>query len=442
MSLRTRLALIAAATGTALVLVVAVVSWWLANSSLRSTSDEGLSQRASELAERFADLPDLSLISQAAIPAIQPAGPRVQVLDADAGLLLDGGVPVRDEDRTAASVFSASPRLRDEAIEDTKLRVATASVEGGGAVMVALDRAALEAGLDEFLARLMIAGAMGIIGAAVVGWLIARSVARPVVAVSGAAEQLADLDDLPARIDVTRNDELGRLGVSFNRVLDALEVSRDQQDRLVGDASHELRTPLTSLRMKVELLQQAPDLPTDQRQRFLDEAAAELASLSDLVAELVELASSTETNEDPSEPVVLRELVAGVVAEAKRRTSRAITLTGDDAVVHVNARLVRRAVSNLVSNALKFSPSATQVEIDVRHGHVSVRDHGPGIRTSDRARVFDRFYRGPDTQTTAGHGIGLAIVASVAERHNGTVTITEAHDGGAIVSLDLDPTAR
>ena len=445
MSLRTRLTLIAAASGAALVLAVAIISWVLATDSLRSNSDTSLPQAALDMAERFGDPFALSLISQEAgifqgsSMSAPPTGMRLQVLSADGEVVVDGGLPVHDQDIAAASIFSDTPLLRDQTVENSQFRLATASIEGGGAVQLARDLSALDSGLDDFLTRLMITGSIGILGAASVAWLTARSVTRPVVAVCEAAEQLAKLDDLPARINIARADELGRLGTSFNRVLDALETSRDQQDRLVGDASHELRTPLTSLRMKVELLQQDPDLPTGQRQFLLDDAAAELASLSELVTELVDLATSADSDQEPTELVVLRELVEDVVAQAKRRTSRHITVTGDGTVVNVKSRLVRRAISNLVSNAVKFTPPDTDIEIDVQEGQISVRDHGPGIPASDRNRVFDRFYRGPNTATT-GHGIGLAIVASVAERHAGTVTIVDTPNGGTTVTLDLSAT--
>jgi len=272
------------------------------------------------------------------------------------------------------------------------------------------------------------------------GTLVARRLSRPITQVADAARQMALHQDLPTRIEIDRTDEVGDLASSFNQMLSALEVSRDQQQRLVGDASHELRTPLTSLRLKIDLLDSTPDLPVGQRQELLSGAAVELERLTDLVTELVDLATdSSSADEEPAQTDLVG--LAEEVAERSRRTTgREIVVTGDSPKAIVRPRMVSRAVSNLVGNSVKYSPAGSPIEIRVSAGRFEVRDHGPGIATEDLDHVFDRFYRSATARTTPGNGIGLAIVRRVAELHGGEVWARNG-DAGAVVGFSVDASA-
>jgi two-component system sensor histidine kinase MprB len=217
-----------------------------------------------------------------------------------------------------------------------------------------------------------------------------------------------------------------------------------QQTRLVADASHELRTPLTSLRLKIDLLDSTPDLPDGQRRELLGSSAAEVEQLSDLVSELVDLATDpTGVEEKPS----MQSLVRLVIEVAERselmggREISVVALDGQRDVV-IRARMVRRAVSNLLDNALKYSTVGSPVTVHVDDGRIEVRDAGEGIPDADLEHVFDRFFRSPKARTRPGNGIGLAIVQRVADIHGGTTWAHNATDGsqGAIVgfSVSLD----
>ena len=178
--------------------------------------------------------------------------------------------------------------------------------------------------------------------------------------------------------------EVGSLAKSFTTMVGALSTSRDQQQRLITDASHELRTPLTSLRTNVELLQRAELLPGDQRQAILDDMQFEVGELSDLVRELVELATDRSSNDEDPEAVRLADVAENVVGKARRRSGRTITIEteGDTAVV-VRQPMIERAISNLVDNALKYSTEP--IVVAITGSRLEVRDHGPGIAPSDAA---------------------------------------------------------
>jgi len=256
---------------------------------------------------------------------------------------------------------------------------------------------------------------------------------RPIEQLTTSASYVAATKDFDHPIAVTRHDEIGTLAANFNRMLDALRTSREQQRRLVMDASHELRTPLTALRTNVDLLRRAHSYDDAQRAELLGATDVELRELTDLVSELVELATDTRS-EEVVQPVDLGEVVDRVADRQQRRAQRDIVVTKEEpALVDGRAGLLDRAVSNLLDNALKFSPPTAPVEIVVRGSTIEVLDRGEGIAAEDLPHVFDRFYRSPTARTLPGSGLGLAIVEQIAELHGGRVALA-ARDGGGIVA--------
>jgi two-component system sensor histidine kinase MprB len=220
-------------------------------------------------------------------------------------------------------------------------------------------------------------------------------------------------------------------------MLAALAQAREQQSQLVTDASHELRTPLTAVRTNIEFLERATSLSEAERQNLLAETRAELKDLTDLVVEMVELATDTRTVE-PVVDVDLRDVAAEVAERFGRRSGRTVSVAlGRPARVRAQRGLVERAIGNLVDNALKFSDEPDGVEITVDGTVVEVADRGPGIATEDRERVFGRFYRADDVRSRPGSGLGLSIVAQIAEGHGATVTLLPRPGGGTIARFAL-----
>jgi two-component system sensor histidine kinase MprB len=346
-------------------------------------------------------------------------------------------LPIDATDRQLAASASGTTRYRDVTIGTEHYRLLTASLTGGGAVQLARSLAETDDILHVLRDRLLLAALGGAAIAALVAWEVARRTTRPVAELTAAAEAVAATQDLSVPIPVRGDDEVGRLASSFNAMLAALGTSRDQQKRLVADASHELRTPLTAIRTNVDLLLRAEDLDVAQRRELLDETRLELAELTSLVAELVELATDARADE-PVGPVDLAAVAEDVASRFRRRTGREITVT-TDAAAEVEGRraMLDRALANLVENALKFSPATEPVEVEVRDRQVVVLDRGPGVHGDDRTRVFDRFYRADATRTMPGSGLGLAIVAQVAQLHGGSAAIDERPGGGAVATLEL-----
>jgi two-component system, OmpR family, sensor histidine kinase MprB len=252
---------------------------------------------------------------------------------------------------------------------------------------------------------------------------------------TAAAESVAATGSLTERVAVGGNDELGRLATRFNAMLAALEKSVGAQRRLVADASHELRTPLTAARTNVDLLLE-DRLPADEAKRALAEASVELGALTRLVSDLVELARGEE-RKLRIEDVQLDDLVASSVERAQARAPQVTFVTAlSPTQVQADATLLERAISNLLDNAVKYSPDGAPIEVSVRNGEVVVQDHGPGIAEVDLPRVFDRFYRAATARAKPGSGLGLAIVREAAEAHGGTAT-AESSPTGARFRLAL-----
>ena len=212
----------------------------------------------------------------------------------------------------------------------------------------------------------MLIALAGIAFAALAAWLVMRRAIRPIEQLTDTAERIAETQDLATPIPVEGDDEVGRLAASFNTMLIALDTSREQQQRLVVDASHELRTPLTAVRTNIDFLGRATTLDAEQRAELIAETRLELDELTNLVSEMVELATDART-EEPVEQVELGDLVDDVATRFRRRTGIDINLDVTDAgVVDGRRAMLDRAVSNLLDNALKFSPPGAAVDVTVR----------------------------------------------------------------------------
>jgi two-component system sensor histidine kinase MprB len=266
----------------------------------------------------------------------------------------------------------------------------------------------------------------------------------PLGEVAQVAQVIGETDDLSQRLNVHADDEVGQLATNFNSMLDRLESSRRALDdsvraqrQLIADASHELRTPVTSLRTNIEVLLAGAELEAEDRRRLLADVVEQSEELSALVNDLIELARGDQPGAD-TDDVRLDGVAHESLARARRNAPG----------IHFDATLVptlldgvperlARAINNLLDNAARHSPPGGTVEVQVGPKGVEVRDHGTGVDPDDLPYVFDRFFRGRNSRGRQGSGLGLAIVRQVAEQHGGSVSVTNAVDGGAIFNLWL-----
>ncbi|MFW2332767.1 HAMP domain-containing sensor histidine kinase [Ilumatobacter sp.] len=274
--------------------------------------------------------------------------------------------------------------------------------------------------------------------AAVLGLWLAGRVTASLRRLTSAAEVVETTGRLDVETGADGNDEVGRLGEAFDRMLAALARSKDEQRRLVEDAGHELRTPLTSLRTNLDALRRYPDMSDVDREAILVDLHAETGELSALVDEVVAVGSGTEADEPPS-TFDLAVLVGELAERFERRTSRSFVVSSEPSPITAQRSGVQRAVSCLMENATKFDQSGGSIDVTVGPGTVTVADRGIGITEADLTMVFDRFHRSDEARTMPGSGLGLSIVREVARRHGGEAFASNRDGGGAVVGFRLGP---
>jgi len=449
MSLRTQLALLTAISVAAAVIVVSLVAYFATRNRLMNEVDDSLQSRSLVVADARGlprHGPEPGSDADPGLVMRDPFGETdlfFQVIDSTGAILRapdyqEVQIPVSD-DAKAVAAGNEGPYIAEANADGIHVRVLTSPGGPGEAVQIARSLQEIDASLAGLQRVLLVVSGAGIAVAAVFGLLVAQRSLRPVAKLTAAAEHVAKTQELDARIDVRRTDEIGRLARSFNEMLDALQESRRQQHQLVTDASHELRTPLTSLRTNIEVLQRSDGMPEDERRALLRDVTFELEELTKVVAELVELASDKRTDSREFEDVRLDRLAAAVVERAARRSGLSITLDAQPTLVVGSYGLLERAAGNLVDNACKWSPAGGSIEVSVADGAFRVCDHGPGIAAEDAPHVFDRFYRADAARSKPGSGLGLAIVKQIIEAHGGTAWVEAAAGGGTVAAFRLAP---
>jgi two-component system, OmpR family, sensor histidine kinase MprB len=352
-------------------------------------------------------------------------------------------LPVDAQTRRLARL-GGRPFYRDAFVQGIHLRLLAEPLGKGRALQLAQPLTEVDNLLDRLRLILALLDIGAIALAALLGRLVAGAAVLPLKRLTQATEHVALTQDLSGRIEPVGEDELGRLAASFNAMLDALERSMSALDasvhaqrQLVADASHELRTPVTSLRTNIEILQQAEDMNAQDRRRLLDDVVEQIEELSLLMNDLIDLARGEELRADAED--MRLDLVVGEVVERARKRAPTTPLQAElepTIVVAVPSRL-ERAVSNLIDNAVKYSPPGQPVEVRLHGEQLTVRDHGPGISAEDLPHVFDRFYRGAEARGRPGSGLGLAIVRQVVTQQGGSVTAESAPGGGTLMRLRL-----
>jgi two-component system, OmpR family, sensor histidine kinase MprB len=347
----------------------------------------------------------------------------------------DVALPVDPLDRALAR-NGGTRYLRTERIAGEPYRIETVPLRLGGAVQVARELGPTEETLGSLRRRYLASSALVALLGAILGWLLASWITRPVAATCSAATGRLDTD-VDTNVPGGKHDETARLARSFASMLAALRESRARQRQLVQDASHELRTPVTSIRTNVDVLRRHPYLEPAERGKVLDDVNSELTQVTAMVDELVVLASGDGELDEAEGPVRLDQLVHDLAERTHRRTGRMVATEVDQSTVWGSARGLERAISNLLDNACKFSPAGTPLDVTVKAGVVTVRDRGRGIDDADLPHVFDRFYRATTARTEPGSGLGLAIVDQVAQRHGGRAFAMNHPEGGAMVGFGV-----
>src|SRR5689334_7622316 len=337
---------------------------------------------------------------------------------------------------------------------DEKTYRAFAARDPGQSTMtvVAIPMGDVEQTLHRLLAveALVIGGVLLLLGFA--AWGVVRVGLLPLDRIGHTAGAIAG-GDLSHRVESTDpRTEVGRLGISLNAMLDRLErafgereASEDRMRRFIADASHELRTPLASIRGYAELFRMGAARDPADVEKAMGRIEDEAARMGVLVEDLLTLARLDEVPETPHAQLDLAALVRDAVDDGRASApDRAIGVEVDGPALVLGDRdQLRQVLGNLLRNAFVHTPRGTPVEVSLAHvdGEVrlEVRDHGPGLPTSDAEALFERFWRseGGRERGRGGAGLGLAIVAAIVDAHDGDVRAGNAPGGGATFVVTL-----
>ncbi|HEY2060787.1 MAG TPA: ATP-binding protein [Amycolatopsis sp.] len=450
LTLRARLTVLVVSAVAVAVVAVSLTSWLVTRANLYRQFDAQLqayAQVAAKSATPAEALTALRTTDHDGGDTGHGLGLTVQFLNAAGKPTAVGGeasaIPVGAEAHQVAA-GAVTVGSEEDKIGSDRYRVWIAARPGGGAVQVARDSEGVERTLAELGLWEFGVGFSVVLAAALIGRAVARTALRPVETLTAAAGEVARTQALSAEITVTGRGELALLAESFNAMLTALATSRDDQRRLVEDAGHELRTPLASLRNNIELLihvQSSSGLPADDHTRLLADLDAQSAELTDLVGELVELATGDRSPETV-EPVELGDVVRAAVERARPRAPGVrFELSAAEAVVRGRPAALERAVLNILGNAAKWSPPGGVVTVTLAAedgvARLVVADEGPGIAEADLPHVFERFYRAASARALPGSGLGLAIVEQVVLQHDGRVTAANGEPSGARFEVTL-----
>jgi heavy metal sensor kinase len=399
---------------------------------------------ASEINERF----DLAIGADEALTELELPGVGVSILDSSGRLLATrtSGAPAVDARRLALAQVNAPPRT----LEPERVQAAASSWQHGPDAY----RVATWMSLGTFdrehaivMNTVRIAIPLAALAALTGGWLIVWRALRPLSVMAAHADAIDDRR-LQARLPLPAPpDELRRLAVAFNALLDRLSESVDTQRRFMADASHELRTPVTVARTAAQVTLSEPHRSEPEYREALDIVVSQADRLSRVVDDMFLLALA----DVDGRPLLRRHLyldetvadcarAAGVLAESR---GISLTLESPEGIqIHGDEELLRRMVMNLLDNGIRYSPDGGRVEITVAPAGdrvtLTVRDSGPGIPASSHQRVFERFVRLETSRPTSGGGLGLPIARWIAEQHAGTLEL-ESMSGGCcfVVSLPV-----
>lgn len=284
------------------------------------------------------------------------------------------------------------------------------------------------------------------------GLFVARRLASPITQLTDAAGKMG-AGDLSSRAPTFGRDEIGNLAKQFNRMASRLEDSftnlaeeRDTLRRFITDASHELRTPITALKNFNELLQGTAKNDRTARDQFLAESASQLDRLEWITQNLLNLSRLESGITQPDMEIfnanyAVKSVIAAHMAQAEERGVELINTTpGSDFELVSDRMLLQLALSNLVDNAIKFTPEKGQVKLGVsdreKFLRFWVRDNGVGIDPEDLPHIFDRFYRGRNAEAD-GSGLGLAMVEIVANALGGRIEVESELGAGSHFVLEL-----
>jgi signal transduction histidine kinase len=415
------------AATVAAVVVLAAVGWGLAVNLRRSLTDN-LDEQLAAVADQVADA-----VGEGAVPDVERLGEEdwvIQVVGADGSVLAARERPDDDPMRVLS-------RAVDTPTGTVMIHVAAPSDD------IAESVATLRRSL--LVAVPLTAAALGMLT-----WVLVGRTLRPVERIRAEVAEIGG-SDLHRRVPVpAADDEVGRLATTMNDMLARVEEGQQRQRRFVADASHELRTPLAIIKANLDLAltdAEATDESRATAAAVIKRAIDRMARLTDDLLALARLDAPASGREPVPLAALLEDAREEFAAAAAAREVELEAAVVPGRIVHGDREVLKRAVTNLLDNAVRIAPEGSSVRLS--HGEVdgwawlAVADEGPGIAPEHQEWIFDRFWRADDGRARpgGGSGLGLAIVRQIAEAHRGSVGVFSDPGAGATFVVWLPRTS-
>jgi signal transduction histidine kinase len=370
----------------------------------------------------------------------------VQVLDRHNSLVASSPGPGVDHSLSYLSAQQLADARRGQRFNvlsttGVELRVVAVAVPHSGlTVVVYTDVSRVDDSVQVLTRAALIGAPIAVLLVGMSTYFVTSLTLRSVAALRHGAADISAAGLSDQRLPVpSAHDEIHRLALTLNQMLDRIESATSRQRTFVGDAAHELRSPLASLRVQLEVAQRIG--PSTDWPELIDDVLIDVDRLDRLVEDLLALARLDETGAGAAshEPVQLGPLVTAVVEGYEHARVPVVAdigrHDGDDVVVLGSRDALHRVVVNLVDNALRYARTEVRVDVaaDGAKARLTVTDDGPGLPEAERERVFDRFYRSESSRSrdSGGTGLGLPIVRDLLRAHNGSVRLLTRADGAS-----------
>jgi signal transduction histidine kinase len=422
----TRLVLAVAITMTVVLILAGGFVFWRVEFALNRQVDQDL-KAYQEVVQ--------GAVANGTTPPTDTPGQSYQIYDRTGHILGGNSTATRLVNTATVTSAAAGTATREDVGHlyppaDHPYRVVTDRVQtarGPVVVASAISKRKHDEALRELLVQLAIADLATLAAASLVGYGTARAALNPVERYRRAAEHAGSAPTLP--VDPGKDDEVTRLGHTFNALLDRISQANERERQFLADASHELRSPLALMRTELEVATLRPRSETETRASFesLRAQVERLITLSNALLDLEELRASGTAS---LEPVDVDELLADVSTryqpEVAANSRRIHTPPPTGHIIDGHAHWLDLALGNLVSNALRYGHGDITLTAKQSDGHtrLAVTDEGVGFPPEFVDKAFDRFSRDEASRTTGGTGLGLSLVQAVAEAHHGSATIT------------------
>jgi two-component system OmpR family sensor kinase len=424
-SLNFRLTAAAIAAVLLAVLILGIGARLIVSNQLHSSLDRSLRQRAVEVARLSVSAPAVLTAPGALESPVSGRQLSVEVLDRHQVIVarsLALGAKLLPRGPEVAAALAGKSGFADARLSGEPIRIYTAPIAevggpaAGGVVLVAASTADIEDTVHELGLLLALCGLVAVLVGGGAAALLSWHSVRPLRQLSSSAAAIGQSGEASERLaEPVTPEEIGELARTLNRMLAALEGSRERERRFLADASHELRTPLTSLVGNVDFL---------ARHGAGAAVIADLQSDADRLRRLIDDLLVLERESGAPAPERAVQLERTIAEASEGRPNVEARIEGTATVIGEPDALVR-CFENLLGNAKLHGPAGGQIEISmkVREGwvEVAVSDEGPGFPPGSEEAAFERFWRADEARERSGSGIGLAIVKATAERHGGAV---------------------